>query len=468
MQSTERRVTGGAAWALAGRVLGVLAQGLMIFLLPRFLSLEEFGAFRQLAPFLLLAAVVGTLGLNDGNVRLLSEALARRDAGRLKFLLRASFLLTLGLSLLAGIIAAVWLVTNNPSIVEYSPAWILGPTLAVGVVLMALHLITAESLRGLHDIRLASMFSGGGTGGPLVTLLFAGGITIIYAAGWISLSSVMLMYVASLAIVLPAGMYFLARVSRRSLQEIQAVVVDEHQQPGWKDVLSVAIPLMFVHLLVFFTMNADVWIVGWFFDLDDAGLYAAARGLMLAVTLPGQVAAQAVMSSIPDLSARGQLRQLEALLRRTALFSALPAAAVGIVLIAAPTLALTLGCGEKYAAAAPILVILSVGNLLVACFGNPIHALIMTGRHYYGLVVYVLAAAILAVGGPLAAAHFGALGIAVVSAVCLVFQSVASWGLARCTVGVWTHPGWRSAAEPTPAIDDPIDDSVAAEISPVS
>ncbi len=446
---------------MAGRILGVLAQALMIFLLPRFLSVEEFGAFRQLAPFLLLAAVVGTLGLNDGNVRLLSEALALKDGARLKFLLRASLLLALGLSIIVGSVAAGWLVTNNPKITAFSPAWILGPTIAIGIVLMALHLITAESLRGMHDIRLASLLSGGGTGGPIVTLLFAGAMVATYAAGWISLSAVMIAYVASLAMVLPFGLYCLARSSRRALQELNTAN-SWHAPATWKEIFSVAIPLLFVHLQVFFTMNADVWIVGLFFDLSDAGLYAAARSLMLIVTLPGQVAAQAVMSSIPDLSARGKLAELEGLLRRTALLSALPALAVGVVLLTIPGWTLAIGCGPEYAAAAPILVILCLGNLLVACCGNPIHTLIMTGRHYYGLAVYTLAAAILAIGGPLAAINYGVLGVAVTAASCLAFQSIASWILARLTVGVWTHPGWQiPVVEDRPA-------SCNAEISAVS
>ncbi len=439
--SMERRVGSGAIWALAGRLLGVLAQALMIFLLPRFLNTEQYGAFSLLAPFMLLASVVGTLGLNDGNVRLLSEALAKSDSQRLKFVLRTSFWLTISIALVVSFAAAIWLVSSISKITDHSPAIVLGPTLVIGIVLLALHLITAESLRGLHEIRIASLLSGGGTGGALVTLVFTLIVSLVYAWGLISLSSVMIAYVVSLAVVLPFGLASLWRTYGRSMHELGSAS-PELPAPRLNELLAVAIPLMFVHLLVFFTMNADVWIVGWFFDLNDAGLYAAARRLMLMVTLPGQVAAQAVMSSIADLAARGRLSELENILRRTALFAAAPAAAVGALLLIIPGWILSTSCGPDYAAAAPILVVLTVGNLLVACCGNPIHTLIMTGRHYYGLVVYAIAAAMLAILGPWAAHHYGVLGVALTSAFCLAFQSFASWILARQTVGIWTHPGW--------------------------
>jgi O-antigen/teichoic acid export membrane protein len=160
-QSSERRVGRGAIWALAGRGLGVVATALMGAALPRFLTKEQYGAFSLIAVLAMFASVIGTLGLNDGCVRLLSEAAALKDVGRLRYILRMSLLLTISLATITGLIAAIWLVTLNPNIVALSTPMLLFLAVLGTVILLALQLVTAESLRGLHDIRIASMMSGG-------------------------------------------------------------------------------------------------------------------------------------------------------------------------------------------------------------------------------------------------------------------------------------------------------------------
>jgi O-antigen/teichoic acid export membrane protein len=301
----------------------------------------------------------------------------------------------------------------------------------------------------------------------LATLLFVGIVSLLYFfapnaptadSERISLTQVLFAFLTALAITLPICFLLLQLAKRRTLAELGEPTAD-FVAPRLGEMTSVAIPLMFVHLLVFFTMNADLWILEAFCDLEKVGLYAAARRLMLAVSIPCQIAAQATMSSIPDLAIRRQLPALEQLLRRSALISAVVAFAIGGVLLAMPEFILATVCDAEYAAAAPILVVLCLGNLVVALCGNAIHALIMTGRHFYGLVVYAIAAVVLAVGGPLAAQAYGAIGVATVASSCLALQNVASWWLAKRYVGVWTHPGW-----PTAERSEPVGSSLPVDI----
>lgn len=448
--STERRIGRGALWALAGRGLGVLATALMVAALPRFLTKEQYGAFSLIMILAMFASIIGTLGLNDGCVRLLAEAAALRNGTRLRYVLRTSLFLTAGLATITGLVGSAWLVTQNQNIVALTtPTWLFFTVLGM-VVLLALQLVTAESLRGLHDIRFASVMSGGGSGGPLATLLFVGIVSVLYfsspganqsAARQISLTQVLLSFSLALLVTLPVCLVLLRRARTRALTEI-GESNENLVAPQLRDMTSVSIPLMFCHLLVFFTMNADLWILEAFCDLEKVGLYAAARRIMLAVSVPGQIAAQATMSSIPDLAVRGQLRSLETMLRRSALISALLSFAIGLVLLARPEFVLAIVCDKAYAAAAPVLVILCLGNLVVVLCGNAIHALTMTGHHFYGLIVYAIAAAALAIGGPFAAQAHGEVGVALVASGCVAVQSVVSWWLAKRYVGVWTHPGW--------------------------
>ena len=435
--AVERRVGRGAIWAFAGRILGVLAQVALLALLPRYVTPAEFGAFTLLTNLMMIFGIIGVVGLNDGNVRFLAEAAARGDGDRLRFLVRGGLRLTFFASVLCGAVAGLGLWLSGHSLLGLgSPVFLCG-SVAIGIVLLALQLFAAESLRGLHHLRAASFLSGGAMGGALTTAVFVVAATIAVLFGVRSVTALQGFYLASLAAVLPLSLWLLSRTTANALAALPQSGIDSYTLG---QLFRDGLPYLGVHLLVFATMNADLWLVNAFCSMSDVGLYSAARRWMLAVAIAGQIAAQATVSSIPDLAARGRLAELELLLRRAALWAWLPSAAVSVVLLTVPGWVLGVVSGPEYAAVAPVLQILAAGNLLVACFGNPIHVLIMTGRQYVGLAVYAVAALLLAIGGAWAGAKYGLVGVATATAICTVLQSGLSWWLAKRLVGVWTHP----------------------------
>lgn len=203
----ERRVGRGAIWAFAGRILGVLAQVALLALLPRYVTPAEFGAFSLLTNLMMIFGIIGMLGLNDGNVRFLAEAAARGDSGRLRFLLRGGLMLTLVASCVCGVVAGIGLLFSGHSMLGLASPTFLAISVGVGVVLLALQLVSAESLRGLHNLRAASFLSGGGTGGALTTAVFIVAASVGVALGYRSLTALQGIYLASLAAVLPLTLF---------------------------------------------------------------------------------------------------------------------------------------------------------------------------------------------------------------------------------------------------------------------
>jgi hypothetical protein len=67
----------------------------------------------------------------------------------------------------------------------------------------------------------------------------------------------------------------------------------------------------------------------------------------------------------------------------------------------------------------------------------------MTGHERLVLWLSFVAVLALAILGPLAALHYGGLGLAAVAATVVAGRNLAAWRLAKSHSGVWTHAELR-------------------------
>ena len=86
-----------------------------------------------------------------------------------------------------------------------------------------------------------------------------------------------------------------------------------------------------------------------------------------------------------------------------------------------------------------LLALLSLGQFGLAWAGSSHCALMMTGHQNKALIVNCAAAAMLFVGGSVAAQRFGVTGLAAVSAAVVALESILLWLLAKKLIGVWAH-----------------------------
>ncbi len=197
--------------------------------------------------------------------------------------------------------------------------------------------------------------------------------------------------------------------------------------------------LLLIQVVTFFSAQADIWIAGFEFSGDDLALYNVSRRTALIVAIPMQMANFLVAGLIAPLAARGRRRELQFMLRVVATLFALPSlAALGvIVFLGGPLLALLFG--EFYRAAAPLLVVIGVGQAILILAGSCHTALTMARQQAKALAVNFVAAIAIALGGFLAAHHFGVVGLAVVYSLVVAAESFALLLLAKRYLGVWTH-----------------------------
>lgn len=309
---------------------------------------------------------------------------------------------------------------------------------AASLVGLALLQVTSESLRGFHDLRWASLLSGGQTGGlssNLLFLVFLGGLWSLAPARF-SLSAALLLNLASMVLVLPWGLIALSAVSRRRLQEFAA----EPRGPGLAlpVLLGTCLPLMLIQAGMFASTQADLWIAGAYCPHDQLALYGAARRLMLLIVIPMQMANFLVIGSISELYAQGRLAALARLVRRTAGLAAIPSAVALVCLMVLGGPILTTLFGSFYRNATWPLVVLSIGQLALSWSGSSHCTLLMTGHQNEALAVNTFFALALIVAGRFAAQHFGILGLATTASAIMALEQLTLVLLVRL-VGIWTH-----------------------------
>ncbi|MEX0677387.1 MAG: oligosaccharide flippase family protein [Pirellulales bacterium] len=437
----RRRLPVGGAWVVLGRVLGVGVTTLVNVAFARWLSPEDFGSFVLLSSVLAMASLLAMLGLNAALVRFVAESVGQRDLDRARRSVRLVMAVAAVSITSVTCLAAVGLSYFGTTILGLPNVPGIVPMAVTSVVLLALLQLIAEGCRGLHEMRLASLFSGGQTGGLLSNVLFLLLIAGAVAAGKPSLSTAVALNVAAMSISLPVAIFGFAWAARTRLgppapKRSAGSLAVAH-------LLRFSVSMLTIQLLVFATTQSDLWIAGIWCPRNELALYGAARRLTLLVALPLQMLNLTVISSIAELHGQHRHRDLEQMLRRAALLAALPSVVASVVLIVWGGPVLELLFGSFFRQAALPLGILGVGQLFLVAAGSCGCLLEMTGNQTGSLLVNLATALALAVVGTWAARQFGILGLAVASTSIIAAQSITLWLLAKRIVGVWTHPTLR-------------------------
>ena len=439
---SNRQLKAGAAWVTVGRFLGVAVTMLVNVVLARCLTPAEFGEFLVISSVLGTASLLAMFGMNSAVVRFVPASLGENDVARARQSLRLIVLATLVSIASAGALAAVLLATLDTSEFGVTLTAGLAPMIVASLMLLAMLQFLGEACRSLQELRLATLLSGGQTGGLLSNVVFltliAGAMVTVRPA----LLTAVALNLAAMVVTLPVAIVGLSRAARQRLVAAPSSL-PPRRRLARASLLTFALPMLLVQLLTSATAQGDLWIAGGACSPDEVALYGAARRLMLLIAMPLQVINFMVIASIAELYSQHRLEELERLLRGAATISAAVSISAGLFLICfgGPTLSLLFG--PYFHQAAPLLAILATGQLFLACAGSCDCALSMTGHQFAALAVNLLSGLALAVFGIWAVRNFGSLGLAAVSAAVVAAQSVCLWLLARKLVGVWTHPAWR-------------------------
>jgi O-antigen/teichoic acid export membrane protein len=435
----RRRLLSGSTWALGGKIaaatIGIITNGV----LTRLLTKQEFGVYLLAFSIISVGAVIGSLGLPKTVLRFVAENMTLGQPGRA----RRAIYTALGLGVLGALcISLAYLFIVGDLVSRYlfdSSALVAVIGLTAGwIAISTMQEIMAETFRGFHDIRMATLFGGLATGGKsagliMRVMLLACLVLLLATVGHTDLRTVMLASIgAGAASSLLAALFLHKRISSLGAQGMENPI-------SAGDELRDAFPILIISLTSFILLSAaDLWILAYFRSDADVAVYGAAARLVALIAMPLLLTNLVLPPIIAEMYAQGRTAELEGTLRSFSTLSGVPSLLVLIVfmLLGGPILGVVYGSG--YQSAATVLVLLSAGKLAAVWAGSCGAVLQFTGHQGSMLRVNLLTSPLFIIGALLVVRDYGPVGIASMTAAITVLQNAALVLVAKRKTGMWT------------------------------
>jgi O-antigen/teichoic acid export membrane protein len=438
--SLSRRLLSGSSWAFGGKIgattIGLITNGL----LARMLSPQEFGAYLLAFSIISVGAVIGSLGLPKTVLRFVAENMVLKQPG----LARRVIYTALGLGVLGalGVGLAYLLIVGDllGQNLFHSPVLVAVTGLTAGwMAISVMQEIMAETFRGFHDIRMATLLgglaTGGKSGGLIMRVMLLASLVLLWStSGPTDLRTVMLASIGSGgASALLALLLLHRRVSSLGTQGAENPI-------SAKDTLRDAFPMLIISLTSFILLSsADLWILGAFRSEEEVGVYGAASRLVAFIAMPLLITNLVLPPIIAEMYAEGKTAKLERTLRSYSTICGVPALLflIAFVLLGGPILGLVYG--SYYQRGTMVLVLLSAGKLAAVWAGSCGAVLQFTGHQRSMLRINLLTSPLFIIGALLLVREYGPIGVASMTAAITVLQNVAMVLVAKNKTGIWTH-----------------------------
>jgi len=442
----QPKISHQAAWVVGCRIVGIVSTLLSNVLVARLLGPEGSGAFLIATTVLAFGVILAMSGLSEAGLRFIAENLGRNDMRIASTYLKTTLRWASISSIVATIMVVAFMLFYARFFGDSQLTIKIVALIGLGVMVLTWQQLTAQLLRGLNNVRAASFFSGGQTGGPLSNLVFVTPLIVLYyCLVPVTETQVIGLLAGSICVTLPLAFWELSRSGRSLFTWDKTLVPTALSSEERTEMANVAMSMLGIQMLAFVTIQSDIWIGGSMLAARDFGLYGAAKRTQLIAHMPIQMALMTIQASIPRLYAQGRIKDLEKNYRSVMTMAAIPAI-IGISIFAMfPVQVLTMIFGESFSAASTIVVPLFFGLAALVFFGSPSDVLAITGNHRLVLMVNVFSAVALVTSGFIGAYFGGAIGLAIGSSIAAVIQNGILWWIARKRLGIWTHlklVGW--------------------------
>lgn len=418
-------------------ILGYLAINAVV---SRWLGVSEFGYF-------VIATTVSTglgqlalLGVHRAGLRDAATTAAGADhdvvLGDLRSAARGAIVVSVPIfSLVSAVV--LFAVVERGSVLDRV---LLAAVFGVLVFLNALQKLWASYLRGLGAVRLSSLLEGR-SGGALVAVTQAGALVLAWwLLGSTGLTGALL--ATSVGFVVPVVALGLVVQRRwRHLEKGAHVVVALARavRRTWRFAVS--------QFASYLGNTVEIWMAGLLLSASDTSLFSSAQRLALLIVIP-LTSLQVVFAPLcARLLHRGENDKLERVLRTGATLAALGSMLLWVPMLVAPGAVLSAVFGAPFAAAAVVLLVLSLGNAANVLTGLSSVALTMSRREGVAATIQVTTLVLRIVLGTIAAVVWGLWGLAVCSATLSTLSYLVMWWQARSLLGVSTQatlrPDWR-------------------------
>lgn len=312
-------------------------------------------------------------------------------------------------------------------------------TIAVGMAVLVYlggqQKLWANYLRGFGQVRFASLLegrSGGAIASGLQAILL--GLVLLLRPGWGLVGAL-----GALAVGLFIPVVMAWRRVHRIWRHIDA------RGSVWRDLVSaVRRYWRFASNLLggYLNSTVEIWLAALVLTAGQLSLFSAAQRLSVLLVVP-LVSLGVVFSPVVSRLVGSDNDRLERLLRTGATMAVCITAVVWLPMLLAPGWLLDVIYGTGFAAAAPVLVLLTLGSFANVWSGLCGTALTMSEHESVVATVQWVAVLLRIVGGTVAATLFGVAGLGASAATITAGLYISLWFLTRRRMNMWTHPTSR-------------------------
>jgi O-antigen/teichoic acid export membrane protein len=424
----------GALFGAALRMATGMCTILIGACLARILSVEALGLFFLFSRLVRLVGMIVAFGMPNGLQKIVGIAAGAGDWTGMRVALRhAGRLLVLATVAAAVVYAVAW-----PFLAERLFGGAFAPAIAVVIFavifLRAIERVGSAFFRAVRQYALGVFLLGFPREAGLVAIF---GLMLL-AGVHADIDTVLLIYLAvAVAVGLATALAIGRFVSRRSGGDGTSV------DPSFKAFGVLCIPLMVTQVVADLYTRFDIWVLGFFRPGSEVGVYGAVVSLTMLTMFVLNIITLLIPAVIASTHAKGEMVQLERLMRAAATASLLMALPLAVVYLFFGGPVLRLAFGPAFEAGALILAILTVGRTVSAACGSPGILLQMTGHHMLVTKITLVMAAITLAASVAVVGPYGPVGVAVVTAISMIARNLAMTVFARTRVGVLTLPSLR-------------------------
>lgn len=428
--SLNKYLFSGGVWSLFGKFITSAGNTLFLALLARVLVPDDMAVFFLAQSIAVFLALLCRFGLDNTLLRYVAEFNAKKQNEALRQVVYKGFGILVCTSLFFSfcyLIVSHFIAIN---LLKSDSLYQIRLLIAIWSIFLAFQFVISAVFRGIKDIKNAVIFGGMATAIATPTVYYV----IVKSGVEISLplSINILITVGIFSAII--GVFYLRHIfSNLAISENKIITSGSLVNHSW--------PLLINSIAFFMLSQSAIWIVGLYYSGINLAAFGAANRLVLLTSMTLVIVNSVLPPLIAQYNVLSEKKKLQELLRSTATAASLPVLAILFVILFFPAHILALVFGEEYALASPILVVLTICQVVNVYVGSCGYVLIMTG--YKTVVMLItLASSFAAISlGLLVVESKGPFGVACAFSVAVILQQVLMLIMTKIKVDVWTNVG---------------------------
>ena len=424
----------GSSTTFVVRILGLLVNFLFIFIVSRFYGAKVLGIYALSLTLLHIISIAGKIGMDVAIMKYISEFSLNRKWNSIDIISRKTIKLVLPISLVLTLLLIFFSDQIATSVFNKGYIGKYFRIVSIAIIPNIFLLINAEKLRGLKEIRSYSFLQFFSI--PFLSFLIIGGSLILIHNEYIPVVVLTISVIITFVISM-----FLWRGSfeKRILNFPGKGPGHDSSSLRYRELISLAVPIMFTNSLVLLMGWTDTIMLGVFRTTFEIGIYRVPLKLSV-ITATTLIAINSILGpKISELWSKKDIDGIKRIVQQSTIiiFSISLPCIILFWVFPKPILGIF---GNDFKAASTVLVILSIGQLFNAIVGPVGSMLIMTGKQVVLQNIVLIGSVINIILNFLLIPPFGINGASTASMVSLIFINLTSFFYIRKVYGFFTFP----------------------------